>query len=251
VGSYWIRPSFAHELGYTPLASYTYVYRASDGELVMFDGGYARWVVGGTLQSPVVEDESDARVGVEAAIRALAPDRTLADIAAIYLEHGHPDHIGQAEWIADARSTPPELWLGSGDVSMVATSTGIEACTGTLLPPNAANLISSLIPALTAPRYTIRPVPTAAPATSPSDWVDGGHGVQLIPAPSHTPGTILIYLPADGFAIASNHLRHVPMGSTGDCPTQDSSPCHVDCAVYGESLAAIPSGARILHVHPD
>lgn len=199
--------------------TFTYVYRSEDGALVMIDGGWGLWVSGVVDGVPQVEDNLDARARLEAAIDALAPARGLADIEFVVFEHGHPDHTGQAVMVQEAKNAPLDLWVGSGDVPMLTD--------------------------------VLHEVPTGAAAKSEADWVDAGHGVTLIPAPSHTPGSMIVCLPELGATISGGHLDPDDAGTSGNCSNgMDASGCPVACDIYAASLLAFPPGAYELHVHP-
>jgi len=223
--------------------TFTYLYRADDGTVVMIDGGFTIWVTGGTATGPMVEENVALRETLDHAVGVLAAGRTLADVSAVYFEHGHPDHTMQAKWVQQSKGAPLDIWMGQGDVPLVQSSQAVADCTGQL--PAAA---VQFVPIFDAPNFVIHPVPTSAVAAATSAWVDGGHGVWLIAAPSHTYGTLLVYIPSLNVVIASNHLRHGATAASNDCST-DASTCKTDCSSYWQASTAIPSGARVLHVH--
>lgn len=229
------------------LGSFTYIYRGDDGEVVMVDGGYTHWATGGTASEPIIEEQLEAEALLELAVATLAPGKGLGDVAAMYFDHGHLDHIMQAAWLRDARTTPLEIWAGEGDRFLIESADGALDCSGGNVPDDMRPLFTEY----RAPDYEVRYVPTAEAARAESDWVDGGHGVTLIAAPSHTPGTLMIYLRDVSAVIASNHLKPGDAGTQGDCPSNENSVCKVDCNLYAETLHAFPKGARVLHIHPD
>jgi glyoxylase-like metal-dependent hydrolase (beta-lactamase superfamily II) len=225
--------------------TYTYLYLADDDAIVMIDAGFTHWVTGASGGTPTVEENLALRDTLDAAIDALSPGHTLADVAAVYFEHGHIDHTMQARWVHEASGRPLDVYLGEGDVALVTSRDAALACTGQL--PAAA---APYLPLYLAPDYVLHPVPTARTARSRADWVDGGHGVMLIPAPSHTQGTILVYLESIDVVIASNHLRRGETATDNDCAS-DVSTCSTGCDVYWMASTAFPPGARVTHVHAE
>lgn len=245
VASLPVTEAVATKLGKSPLASFTYLFRGDDGAIVMIDAGYTHWVTGGTLGALVIEEQAELRKKLATAITALDPSKGLDDVAAVYLDHGHIDHIMQARWVREAKQAALEVWAGSGDQALLETIAGVQTCTKGL-----PDELVPYVPLLGAPDYDVHYVPTVAAAKGPGDWVDGGHGVTLIAAPSHTPGTLMILLESLGLTITSNHLKPADQGTTGDCPTNENSSCKVDCSLYAQSLLAFPPSPHVIHVHP-
>lgn len=243
VASMAATPAVAAKLPGKFVVTYTYLYRAPDGAVVMIDAGFDHWITGGTPQAPVVEENTALRDTLSAVVGALSPGKSLKDVAAVYFVHAHVDHTMQARWVHEAKGAPLDLWIGEADVPIVQSTDAALGCTGQF-PAKAAKYL----PMYLAPDYVVHAVPTPHVATKPSEWVDGGHGVTLIAAPSHTRGTMLVYLEALHATIGSNHLKH-PVGPA-EC-SKDVSTCKAECPVYPDAEKAFPKGAKILHVHPE
>ncbi len=214
--------------------SYTYLFRDADGTLTMIDAGYTHEAIQSADGTVLAAVNETARGQLQAMVRALEPGATLAAIDQVVLEHGHLDHMMQVTWLAaareDAGAGPLPVFVGTADVPLVTGS--MADCTQEL--PEA---ILSLVPDLSGDAYEIRSV---------SDVTDLGPDIELIPAPSHTPGTLVVHLPDRGVTIGSDHL--VPSGES-PCETTDVSTCQVDCATYDATRASVPDGT-FLPVHP-
>jgi glyoxylase-like metal-dependent hydrolase (beta-lactamase superfamily II) len=244
VTSYLATPELRERVTQPP--SYSYLILADDGRVVLVNGGYTHQIVALEEGRPVFEENTELRSKMNSVVGYLAKGKGLADIAAIYIDHAHPDHTMQASWVARAQERSVPVWIGEAD-KRLATVRGavLEECSTLEGFPQA---LADLLPSFVAPEFELKTIP----ADTPGESFDGGHGVQLIAAPSHTPGTILVGVPSLGVVVANNHLCRQENPADNDCRNErESSVCHVPCEQYDETIANLPQRPVYLRVHPE
>ncbi|MFF2008606.1 MBL fold metallo-hydrolase [Streptomyces sp. NPDC058195] len=140
--------------------------------------------------------DTGAAPAIENAIRALGldPDR----VSRIVLTHGHEDHYGAAQELADRHGA--EILAHSGDAAVIR---GEEAMAAPVFLDWELPLWEQT-----------RTVPGAPPTRVDRELADGdvlgfGGGARVVHAPGHTPGSIGIHLPRHGVLFTGDSVAGV------------------------------------------
>jgi len=160
---FWLRPDFG---GVRSGVSYVYVARTRD-KLLMFDAGG--------------DPEGTGIIELLHLMNASPPE-----VSAIYLTHGHPDHVASVSLFKNAR-----LWGGSGDARLVEGKTLSKRA----LP----RLLSFMVE---------NPPPSKLTDLLPANFrspLSGWLTLQGWPAPGHTPGSFFYLL--DGVLFVGDTLN--------------------------------------------
>ncbi|AUW94861.1 hypothetical protein BXT84_13615 [Sulfobacillus thermotolerans] len=94
------------------------------------------------------------------------------DIQAVYMTHGHADHVGGAVWAVDTWDC--DLWLHSADFFLLSTR--------------------------------LRALPKWREIVLQGGRLEIAPGVILVEAPGHTPGQVNVCVPAQGLLLAGDNL---------------------------------------------
>lgn len=137
--------------------------------------------------------------------------RSLADVRAVVLTHGHPDHIGFAERLRTERSVP--VWVHDLDAALARGEI-----------PNPAKQAGGmrLLPLLSFIVYSLRNGARPTPIQVVSTYGDGATldvpgTPRVVLAPGHTPGSCALHIPGRSVLFAGDTLGtlSVTTGATG------------------------------------
>ena len=168
---------------HTFTADNTNVHVVAQGRsLVMIDSGYER-----------------GAAALDAAMRAEGLDP--ADLRAVIVTHGHADHAGGARYFQQRYGA--RVVAGSGDRGMLSTGRNERLCPTGLIARLRVSTDRSAIYTPTTPAVAVGDVTSLAPITG----VDG----QVIPLPSHTPGSLVVVI--GGAAFVGDLFRGEIVGS--------------------------------------
>jgi len=172
-----------------------------------------------TINAYVLEEGGEVTV-VDAALGGLwkpllaelaAIGRSLADVRAVALTHGHSDHIGFAERLRTQRGVP--VWVHDLDAALARGE--IPNPAGQAGPTRPIPFLSFLL-------YALRNGPRPTPIRVVSTYGDGATldvpgAPRVILAPGHTPGSCALHVASRSVLFAGDTLGTVSVttGATG------------------------------------
>lgn len=148
-------------------------------------------------------------------------DETGATVEAIFLTHGHMDHVTAVADVREATGAP--VWLHPDDEAIYEQA-----------PDHAARFMGTSIEAPPAPDR----------ALEPGAWSMGPVEGEILPTPGHTPGGVTLHLADEGLALVGDVLFAGGIGRTdlgGDRATLMAS--------IEEVLMELPDETRVLPGH--
>jgi glyoxylase-like metal-dependent hydrolase (beta-lactamase superfamily II) len=162
---------------------------------------------------------------------------SVADVRAVLITHGHPDHIGLAERIrAEAGAA---VWVHPADAPILADPRRISrhwTAERSLLPYVARRPAALAVPLHMARRGGFRPRPVTQVRTfAPGQTLDVPGRPQAVPVPGHTEGSTAFVFPGHGVICTGDALV------THDGITGRAGPRLVARAFTQDSAAALSS----------
>jgi glyoxylase-like metal-dependent hydrolase (beta-lactamase superfamily II) len=192
-----------------------YAVTLGDGRLVLVDCGWPR--SGERLAAGLAE------LG-----------RTVEDVQAVLLTHGHPDHLGSAQWLSETHGIP--VYAGAEELPRVRgerPSTRGPRMLLELWRPSALRFLAgSLERGVLSPRWVVAP-----------QSVDSTFEALIVPVrtPGHTEGHTAYWLPERGVVFSGDALVTLDVLTGRRGPRLHPAPFQVDLRQARESLAALGS----------
>lgn len=185
----------------------------AEGDLWLIDSGWPR-----------------SRAAVLAGLRAIGA--TPSELRGVLLTHGHPDHLGTANWLSEEHGVP--VYAGAAELARVrgeAPSTRGPSLVTYLWRPPALRFIALAVSRGVASPQWVASVRRLEDA--------GLRSILAISLPGHTEGHTAYLLPPAQALFTGDALvtRDVLTGATG--PRLHPTPFQVDLAQAGRSLGIL------------
>ncbi len=205
------------------------------GEVALYDAGWPRsW--------PRIESEL-------AGLR-----RSVGDVTAIVLTHGHPDHLGAAEKARQATGAPvyvneQEIARTRGKAKGASPFTLVPGLLPTLYrPPALGFVLHATVRGFMTPKWL-----ETATAFSPGETLDVPGRPRVVATPGHTEGHISLHLEQQGVVVSGDAIATLDPLSRAEGPrllpdALNGDPAQTRASL--DALAALDAGT-ILPGHGD